>query len=178
MLVFRAVPISGQQLGSADRSALADTVSSIINVGEPFKLAHCLAVILPAVELPAMPLHLSTAAILAHSLSPGALRAAALSICCHRIKTQTVCNLHLPPTLEPPTLPAADPAAVQAMATNSTLPTSAAGRHLLQQSPSAASDIAIMVDLPPGVSVANAISLLQQASGTGEGTLQQQALAK
>ena len=55
MLVFRAVPISGQQLGSADRSALADTVSSIINVGEPFKLAHCLAVILPAVELPAMP---------------------------------------------------------------------------------------------------------------------------
>ena len=78
-------------------------------------------------------------------------------------------------------LPAADPAAVQAMALNSTLPTSAAGRHLLQQSSSAASgasDIAIMVDLPPGVSVANAISVLQQASGTGQGTLQQQALAK
>ncbi len=69
MLVFRAVPISGQQLGSADRSALADTVSSIINVGEPFKLAHCLAVILPAVELPAMPLHLSTVRHFWHTAS-------------------------------------------------------------------------------------------------------------
>ena len=59
MLVFRAVPINGQQLGGGASSALADTISSIINIGEPFKLTHCLAVIPPAVKLPTMPLQLS-----------------------------------------------------------------------------------------------------------------------
>ena len=59
MLVFRAVPINGQQLGSGASSALADTVSSIINIGEPVKLTHCPAVIPPAVQLPTMTLQSS-----------------------------------------------------------------------------------------------------------------------
>ena len=181
MLVFRAVPINGQQLESGDSSALADTISSIINIGETSSQAHCPAVINPAVKLPAMTLQLSTTRHCWHTasyLDP-------LNCCPEHSLPQEQDADHLQPAPasapKRPTLPAADPAAVQAMATNSTLPTAAAGRHLLQQSSSAASgasDIAVMVDLPPGVSVANAISLLQQASGTGQGTLQQQALAK
>ena len=60
MLVFRAVPTNGQQLGSGDRSALADTVSSIINIGEPSTQAHCLAVNHPVVKLPARSVQWST----------------------------------------------------------------------------------------------------------------------
>ena len=60
VLVFRAVPTDGQQLGSGDSSALADTVSSIIKIGEPVNQIHYPAVIHPAVKLPAMLLQLST----------------------------------------------------------------------------------------------------------------------